>query len=161
MSVSSCWCDSWLANYDAHISLTYNHLQSFQLFFFINFIFLNAERTCTWKQNQHLETNLWGHRSAKNPGHRLCRCTRQTRTRSLCRACRSSSSSPRLYGWPEKDQFHHVCVSPRGWCILSESQESFAPYPASYLYLSFVAGITTHRLDHGIWVGPNFIIIYL
>lgn len=47
-----------------------------------------------------LLTHQWGHLWARNPAHTLDRCTHQKQTHFLYRECRSSSSSPHLYGSP-------------------------------------------------------------
>lgn len=55
---------------------------------------------CKWKCHRWSSAYQWGHLWARSQAHRLGKCTHQTRTRSLCRECRSNSSSPLLYGSP-------------------------------------------------------------
>lgn len=47
---------------------------------------------------------LWALHWATTPGHRLCRWTHLVQTRSLCRPCRSSSSSLPLSVWPARQE---------------------------------------------------------
>lgn len=47
---------------------------------------------------------LWALRWATSPGHRPCRWTHLAQTRSLCRRCRSSSSSLPLSVWPARQE---------------------------------------------------------